>query len=112
VTQSFSQLSQALQSGNLTAAQKDYSNIQQDFQTRGTQGAHGHHHRHGGGGSEEDQNQVSQTFAQLGQELQTGDLSGSQQAYSSLQQEMQSLTPNGAAPSAEGTAIGSVSVTV
>jgi hypothetical protein len=109
LTQSFSQLGQALQSGNLSAAQQDYSNIQQDFQGQGIQHAHGHHHHHGGGG-EEDQNQISQTFQQLGQELQSSDLSGSQQAYSSLQQEIQTLTPNGAATPVEGTAISGVSV--
>jgi hypothetical protein len=104
--QQFQQLGQELQSGNLSSAQQDYSNIEQDFQSQDTQ--HGRCCR--GGSGEEDQNQISQTFQQLGQELQFGDLSGSQQAYGSLQQELQALTPNGAAAPAQGTAISGVSI--
>jgi hypothetical protein len=109
LAQSFSQLGQALESGNLSAAQQDYSSIQQDFQSQGTQSAHGPRHHHSDG-SNDDQNQISQTFQQLGQELQAGDVSGSQQAYSSLQQEIQAFTPNGAAMPVEGTAISGLSV--
>lgn len=49
--QNFSQLAQDLQSGNLSAAQSDYTNIQQDFQHFSPQsgGPQGHHHHSGNG---------------------------------------------------------------
>jgi hypothetical protein len=106
LTNAFSRLSQDLQSGNLSGAQSEYSTIQQDIQNQEqSQGAHGHHH-HGGGG--EEASAISQEFQQLGQALQTGSLSGAQQAYASLQQDFEqfsagntSATQNGSpAPSA------------
>jgi hypothetical protein len=48
---------------------------------------HHHHHHHGGGGSQA--NAIDQMFQQLGQDLQSGQLSAAQQAYTSLQQELQ-----------------------
>ena len=55
--------------------------------------------------------QISQTFQQLGQALQSGSLSSAQQIYGTLQQEIQSLGgTNGATPT-EGTAVRGVSVT-
>ena len=86
IAQEFSQLSQDLQSGNLSAAQQDYSKIQQDFQSQGAQGHHRHHH-HGGGGS--GSSDINQLFGQLGQALQSGNLSTAQQAYAALQQDFQ-----------------------
>ncbi len=83
LSQDFTQLSQDLQSGKLSAAQQDYTKIQQDFQSQSGQ-MHHHHHHGGGGGSE-----ISQVMAQLGQSLQSGNLSAAQQAYSSLQQDFQ-----------------------
>jgi outer membrane protein assembly factor BamD (BamD/ComL family) len=103
--QAFQQLGQDLQSGNVSAAQQDYANIQQDFQNM-AEHAHGHHH-HGGG----EMSQISQTFQQLGQALQSGDLSGAQQAYSTLQQEIQQLGGNNGSTSVQGTAMSGVSVT-
>jgi|SRR5208337_3565981 len=91
IAQAFSQLSQDLQSGNVSAAQKDYATIQQDFQSQATQ-THGHHHHHGGGGSGE--SEISQLLAQLGQALQSGNLSTAQQAYSTLQQDFQQFAQN------------------
>lgn len=86
--QAFNQLSQDLQSGNLSAAQQDYANIQQVFQSQAqsTQGHHHHHHSGGGEGS-----QISQLFDQLGQALQSGNLSSAQQLYGTLQQDIQQL---------------------
>ena len=83
IEQAFSQLSQDLQAGNLTAAQQDYQTIQQDFQNQaaqwshpaeGTQGSYGHHHHHydGGSGSDSKSSQVSQLMSQLGQEAAIG----------------------------------------
>jgi outer membrane protein assembly factor BamD (BamD/ComL family) len=87
--QAFAQLEQDIQSGNTSAAQQDYSNIQQIFQ----QHAHSNHRLHTGGfdgapgGESTLPGGVSQLFQQLGQALQSGDLSGAQQAYTSLQQD-------------------------
>ena len=85
--QEFQQLGQDLQSGNLSAAQQDYSNIQQDFQNHAEQVQGHHHHHHSGGGSEG--SAISQIFDQLGQALQSGSLSAAQQAYNSLLQDLQ-----------------------
>jgi len=47
IAQAFTQLSQDLQAGNLTAAQSDYATIQQDFQQQAAAvGNHPHHHHH------------------------------------------------------------------
>ncbi len=95
VAQDFQQLSQDLQGGNATAAQQDYSKIQQDFQSQvqakesqasQMQGTHHHRHHGGGGGGG---SQVTQLLDQLGQSLQSGDLSSAQQAYSTLIQDLQ-----------------------
>lgn len=95
IAQAFSQLSKDLQSGNLSAAQQDYSSLQQDFQNQATQ-AHRHHH-HGGGG-ESGNSSVSQLLSQLGQDLQSGNLTSAQQAYSTLAQDFQQSSSGGAQP--------------
>ncbi len=103
IAQAFSQLGKDLQSGNLSAAQQDFSNIQQDTQSQSTQ-AHGHHHHHrgggGGGGSSSSQSTLAQEFAQLGQDLQAGNVSAAQQAYSAVQQSFAAFGANGASTSA------------
>jgi outer membrane protein assembly factor BamD (BamD/ComL family) len=104
ITQAFAQLGKDLQSGNLSAAQSDFATIQQDFKSQasqGTQAPSAHHHHHGGGSSE-----VSQLFDQLGQELQSGDLSSAQQTYGALaQQFQQSATTNGALTASASTGV-------
>jgi outer membrane protein assembly factor BamD (BamD/ComL family) len=84
IAQEFNQLATDLKSGNLSAVQQDYSAIQQDVQSRGAQGHH-HHHSSGGSGASE----ISQLMSQLGQALQSGNLSTAQQAYNSLLQDFQ-----------------------
>ena len=105
IAQAFSQLSQDLQSGNLTAAQQDYSTIQQDLQSQGSQGHH-HYHHHLGGSQD---SQASQLFAQLGQDLQSGNLSSAQSDFSSLQSLLQNNSGTSTSPSSTYTG---VSVTV
>jgi outer membrane protein assembly factor BamD (BamD/ComL family) len=87
------QLAQDLQSGNLTAAQSDITTVQQDVQQTGQQQgagqAHHHHHHAGSGQSSDQQNAISTLFGELGQSLQSGNLSAAQQAYSSIQQDFQ-----------------------
>jgi hypothetical protein len=96
IAQAFNQLSTDLQAGNLSAAQQDYSTIQQDFQNQAAQmhgpQMHGHHHHRGGGGS--GTSAISQLLDQLGQALQSGNLSTAQQVFSTLQQELQQFSQN------------------
>jgi len=96
IATAFQQLSNDLQSGNLSAAQQDYSTIQQDMQQQTSSGAsshHMHHHHHSSGAQNfaGSQNALEQLFAQLGQALQSGNLSNAQSAYASLQQEFAQL---------------------
>jgi predicted nuclease of predicted toxin-antitoxin system len=107
IAQEFNQLSQDLQSGNISAAQQDYATIQQDFQNQAAQGHH-HHHHHGGGASV-----ISQLLGQLGQALQSGNLSSAQQAYTALQQDFQQFTQsNGPAQASTQSSPSSISVNV
>jgi hypothetical protein len=116
IAQAFNQLSQDLQTGNLSAAQQDYANIQQDFQQQGANRPHFHHHRHGGGNSGE-QSQINQDFSSLASALQSGDLSGAQTAFASLQQDLEQIggfsnsTSAGGTGSASSSGSGSLSVT-
>jgi outer membrane protein assembly factor BamD (BamD/ComL family) len=98
ITQAFNQLSQDLKAGNLSAAQQDYTKIQQDFQNQGAEGHHAHHHHHGGGG---ESSQVSQLFSELGQELQSSNVSAAQQTYNTLLQDFQFSPSTSAQPSSQ-----------
>ena len=110
LSQAFGTLGQALQAGNLSAAQQAYSTIQQDVQQAG---AYAHHHHHHGGGSGEagmnSTNPLMQAFGNLGQALQSGNLTAAQAAYTTVAQDLTELGWN----TATGTplAVGSVSVT-
>jgi hypothetical protein len=105
IVQAFQQLSSDLQSGNLSAAQQDYSTIQQDLQNQVSQAHHHHHHHRAGGGEQSQQNQFVQLFDQLGQDLQSGNLSGAQSVFSSLQQ----LLPNNNQQTTSGSSAGTTS---
>jgi hypothetical protein len=88
-SQAFSQIAQDLQSGNLTAAQSDYANLQQGLK----QGAgHGHHHFHSAAASS-GLTQAQDALAQLGQALQSGNLSAAQQAYTTFQADTAAFAP-------------------
>lgn len=124
IAQAFKQLAQDLQSGNLSAAQQDFTTIQQDFQNQNSQnqssqnqtgqaGSQGTqppvaHHRHGGGGNA--QSQISQVFDELGQSLQSGDLSTAQQLFSTLQQDFQNLGRPNVVSASQGSSTGTVSL--
>ncbi len=108
VSQAFNQLSQDLQSGNLTAAQSDYSTLQQDLQSSHQQFRHMHAHmHHAGAGSE-----AQQELTQLGQALQSGNLTGAQQAYTTLQTELPGFMSSASTgtSTAAGSSGGSLSV--
>jgi len=90
LTQTFNQLASDLQSGNLAAAQKDFSTVQQEFNSRGTlEGSHFHHHRGGGGGDSSGQSALLQDLSQIGQSPTASNLASAQQTYASLQQQLQ-----------------------
>ena len=105
IAQAFQQLAKDLQSGNLSAAQQDFSTIQQDVQSQG--GGH-HHHGHGGSSSAASQNPVAELFTELGQALQSGNLSAAQQAYTTLQQDFQQSVSSGGSTSKTSPAAGGV----
>ncbi|HTC63557.1 MAG TPA: hypothetical protein VK709_11995 [Candidatus Saccharimonadales bacterium] len=100
VAQQFAQLGQDLQSGNLQAAQQDYTNLQQTAQQNGAQQIGGHHrhgHHHHGSGTQSAstgssaQQSISQAFGTLSQDLQAGNLSGAQSAFATLQNDLQQI---------------------
>lgn len=98
IAQAFVQLASDLQAGNLTAAQKDYSTLQQDFHSAaalGSQGAGGHFHHHADGDSAKGAGpgQITQLLTELGQQLNSGNLSAAQQTYQSLQQDLKQFSP-------------------
>jgi hypothetical protein len=78
----FQQLGQDLQSGNLTAAQTDFTTLTSQFPLLQQSGT----------------NQLSQDFAALSQALQAGSLTSAQNAYKAVQQDFQqgsSTAPGG-----------------
>jgi hypothetical protein len=70
--QAFGQLSNALQSGNLTAAQSAYAQLTQ-------------------GGGVNPNSPIGQALSQIGNDLQSGDVGKAQQDLASLQQQLQSF---------------------
>jgi hypothetical protein len=105
ITQAFNQLATDLKSGNLTAAQKDYSTVQQDLQSQGGPSTGHHHHRHisTGSGDSGTQNSLLQDLNQVGQSLTSSNLAGAQTAYSTLQQELQQFALGGGSLSSSQT---------
>ena len=113
LTQEIAKLGTDLQSGNLTGAQGDFATLQQDVQQQqGAGQVPHHHHHHGGGGSQtsqpDSQSSVASLFSELGQALQSGNLSTAQQTYASLQQDFQQSASSGAATSNTSPAAGGV----
>jgi len=121
LAQALNQLGQDLQSGNLQAAQQDYATVQQDAQQSAAQVAgHHHHHHHRPEGTQDSSasqqnNPIAQAFSQLAQDLQSGNLQGAQQAFATLQSDLQQIGGFAAAgsSSASGAAAttGSLNVT-
>jgi len=94
VAQAVTQLGSDLQSGNLSAAQKDYATMQQDLKGLADDQLSSHLHNHhrvaiSNGGESSSQNSLLQDLNQLGQSLTSTNLSSVQQAYSTLQQQLQ-----------------------
>jgi outer membrane protein assembly factor BamD (BamD/ComL family) len=99
LAQAYAQLGKDLQSGNLQGAQQDFTNLQQDVQQISSQqvgGHHGHHHHHtessqSTSSSSQQTNPIAQAFSTLAQDLQAGNLSGAQSAFSALQNDLQQI---------------------
>ena len=112
----FQQLGQDLQAGNITSAQQDFATLQQDLQQgNGTSQVQHHHHHHGRteqpqNAASQPQSQIAQAFSTLGQDLQSGNVSGAQQAFSSIQQDLLQFGAGAAANSA-ASSFGSVNLT-
>jgi len=97
IAQALSQLQQDLQSGNsnISAAQQDYSKVQQDLRQNPLQRHHHHHPAAPGtqssGAISAQDNTLTEVLQQLGQDLQANNLSAAQQAYAALQQNIQQV---------------------
>jgi hypothetical protein len=112
LTQIINQLGQDLQAGNLAAAQQDFTTLQQDIQQSTDQaGGYGHHHRRAESSqssSSQQSNPIAQEFSLLAQSPQAGNLQGAQQAFSTLQNDLQQIggfasrSNNGAPPTVSG----------
>jgi hypothetical protein len=95
INQDFSALGQALQSGKLSDAQSSFSTLQQDLQQAGQVHHHHRHHHHNGGSQGANSagvqasDPIAQAFDALRNALQSGDLNSAQQAYSTIQQDLQ-----------------------
>jgi hypothetical protein len=101
--QAFNQLASDLQSGNLSAAQKDFTNLQSDLKPLGPGSSNQsrHHHHLGGGGDSNGQNSLLQDLNQVGTGLTSGNLFSAQQSYNTLQQQFQQFALSGTALSSE-----------
>jgi outer membrane protein assembly factor BamD (BamD/ComL family) len=128
VAQAFAQLGQDLQSGNLGAAQQDFTTIREDstqqLNVSPVQIHHLHHHRvenaesSSSSPSSQQVNPILQDFSKLAQSLQSGNLQSAQQAFATLQTDLQQIggfitsQPGGASSAAPPPIAASLNVTV
>jgi len=98
IAQDFTQLSADLKAGKLSSAQQDYTALKQEFQTHTLRHDGRHHYQSGTSGSDP----ISQLMGQLGQALQSGNLTSAQQAYGSLQQDLELLGSGSGSASSPG----------
>jgi outer membrane protein assembly factor BamD (BamD/ComL family) len=111
ISQAIGQLGQDLKAGNLSAAQSDFATLQQDIQRAGVAGHH-HHRLHAEGSQASgQQNGPATLFGDLGQELQSGNLTAAQQTYSALQQDfLQFASSNASSTAGVSSVLGSLNV--
>jgi outer membrane protein assembly factor BamD (BamD/ComL family) len=88
IQQEFQQLGSDLQSGNLSAAESDYTTLEQLVPQNNTSSTSSLTST----SSSQSSNPLEQAFSQLGQDLQSGNLSAAQQDYENIRQDMQSQT--------------------
>jgi outer membrane protein assembly factor BamD (BamD/ComL family) len=91
VQNEFQQLGQALQSGNLSQAQSDFATLSQNVPGLGgsTASASTAAASTTPTTNAANTNPIAQAFAQLGQDLQSGNLTAAQQDYATIQQDVQ-----------------------
>ncbi len=99
ISKAFNQLASDLQSGNLSAAQKDFSTVQQDLknQNHPTNNLRYRTGTFGGSGASSSQNGLLQDLSQIGQSLSSSNMTGAQKAYATLQQQLQQYALGGGA---------------
>lgn len=85
----FQQLSQDLKAGNLAAAQADFAALRQDLQPGTGLTTHPHRHPRYAEDSAAGTNGIAQVLSQLGQALQSSNISAAQQSYATLLEEFQ-----------------------
>lgn len=95
--QALDQLGSDLQSGNLSAAQKDVANVQQNLTTAGTIAYNTFHSFSSAGSGNSSGQAVLQDLNQIGQSLSSNNLAGAQQAYATLQQQLTQFALSGSA---------------
>ncbi|HLB92131.1 MAG TPA: hypothetical protein VJK27_07310 [Terriglobales bacterium] len=96
IHQALNQLGSDLQSGNLSAAQKDVANVEQSLTNAGTIAYSTFHSSSAAGsGNSSGQNAVLQDLNQIGQSLSSNSLAGAQQAYATLQQQLTQFALSG-----------------
>ena len=81
--QEFQQLGSDLQAGNLTAAESDFTTLQQDL-PQGTSNS-----------ASQSADSIAQAFSQLSQDLQAGNLTAAQQDYATIQKDFQAQASQG-----------------
>ncbi len=103
VEQAFNQLGSDLKSGNLSAAQKDLSTVQQDLKGPGFRSTNPipHDKRGWNGGPSGGPSSPIQDLNTVGQGLASSNLTGAQPAYTTLEQQFQQVALAGEAVSAE-----------
>jgi len=102
--QAFQQLGSDLKSGNVSAAQKDFNTVQQELKKPHDPLSDRFHPHHGSGGwnaAPDGQNSLIQDLNLVGQGLASNNLTGAQQAYTTLQQQLQQFALGSGAVSAE-----------
>lgn len=90
--QEFQQLGQDLQSGNLSAAQSDFTTLTQLDPNLASSSSTSSTSSTAAATSSTASNPMQQAFAQLAQDLKSGNLSAAQQDYSTIQQAMQNAS--------------------
>lgn len=106
-SQALTNLGQALQANDLSSAQQDYAAILQSAQQGQVHHRHHHHHAGGSQAANSANSQLSQSFATLGQDLQSGNLADAQKAYSTILQTLQQIGLANSASSLTAQATGS-----
>src|ERR1700733_4569807 len=84
--QEFQQLGQDLQAGNLSAAQSDFTTLQQLVAQAGSAAASS-----ASNSSSQSGNPIAQAFSQLASDLKSGNLTAAQQDFAQIQKDFQNL---------------------